>query len=102
MLLEESKDILTTVVHVLRRVEMAYIVDRVWPLCGHCKFWSHQHSGTSHLHIDLSSCFRYGKIISTKAIIDQTTNKCKGECSVLRSLSKDLLIKDSYVTAESN
>ena len=25
------------------------------------------------------SIFRYGKIISTKAIIDQTTNKCKGK-----------------------
>lgn len=23
--------------------------------------------------------FRYGKIVSTKAILDKTTNKCKGE-----------------------
>lgn len=30
------------------------------------------------LKILLSSSLRYGKIVSTKAILDKTTNKCKG------------------------
>lgn len=25
-------------------------------------------------------CFRYGKIVSTKAILDKQTNVCKGKC----------------------
>lgn len=34
------------------------------------------------MSLTLLRCFffcRYGKIVSTKAILDKTTNKCKGE-----------------------
>lgn len=47
--------------------------------CGRSRFFSAQPSPRVTLVWCLVLCFRYGKIVSTKAILDKTTNKCKGE-----------------------